>query len=569
MAKLVLISGNENLDSLGESIGRNAKILLLNPEFQEILSEKKLEFVTPDKMVGEKIRGRLLEKAVSITQELEKSGIEYKGINLMRAKSCELTRQLYISFFEALALANAVKKFSPEETIACRNTKGEEYLAVLGIKNKKIICCGEKKMGGLFLDHAKKRAGQISGKLLAIIAPSPKKKANSITVFSKSRGYFDELQNRLAQSKGFDLFSTEEALLRHSLNPKNWLEKNTMPDAIRNKAEKALLEKSIIKKCVIEKTDFSGLVRSAVKNSVESDFPKYAGFINAMEKEFVKRKPKIVLLWVDSVPFERITALLAKKFCSVSVVLQHGIPAADRLLLKGWLPGFAPLTADFFFSWGKNTSRLMRFHNVPEKRIFETGNPRFEEIVTKKFERQKTMEKLGIKKSGKIILVLTQPMFYGFNPMEMARAAINAAEKNPGVNCVIKTHPVEHFSGYEKRFAKRAIISRKISLHELIDAADAVIGNSSTSLIEAMLFEKPVIIFDPGKTAGFYEKNSAVLYAGNARELEGAVRSVFEKPETLKLLGKARKEFLKKELEFVENSGEKTIGLLKKIAGEN
>ncbi len=540
--------------------------VLLNSELQEIAFEKKINFFTPKCLVSEKQRKSILKKAVSLAEIIEKTKIEYKGISLVKAKSYELSLEIYNDFFEAVALKNACKKFLPKKIIACRNTKAEKYLEILG-KKACLLDLAEAGDSGFVMAHFKKRGSQISKKIFEITKSSFRKnKPNAITIFTKSRGYFDGLQKKLAESRDFNVFSIEEVLLRHALKPENWFSLKKMPQRIEADAKKVLGNRAIKNGGIFEKTNFFPIIKKQIENSVKNDFPRFVQFIDIIEKEFIEKKPKLVVLWVDSVPFERIVALMAKRFSATSIVIEHGVPSVDRTTKKGWLTGFVPLVADLFFAWGKNTKKLLKFHKIPDEKIFETGNPRFEQIVTKKFNREETRKKLGIEKNEKAVLVLTQPMAYGFNPMQMVRETIKAIEKKPLLKCIIKIHPVEHFFGYEKRFAKKAAIPKKIPLHDLIDASDAVVGNCSTTLLEAMLFEKPVIVFDHEKTADFYKKNNAVLYTRNSGELEKAINSVFENSGVLKRLAEGRKNFIKNELEFVKGSSEKTIELLKKLA---
>jgi surface carbohydrate biosynthesis protein len=198
---------------------------------------------------------------------------------------------------------------------------------------------------------------------------------------------------------------------------------------------------------------------------------------------------------------------------------------------------------DQIYCWG-NSQRdtLVKAYGHPEK-IYLTGHPRFD-LVKNKFRILYNDEVERIKKEfGDFILVNTRFGKYnhlkGFNPkhqfimrlyehfIEMVK---ELSQQYPNLNIVVRPHPREVFSSYEKEFInyKNVLVVREGNVVKWNLASKLVIHNGCTTGIETFLLDHPVISYMPitsDQHTDEYLANAVSVQAVNINELTSFIDS--------------------------------------------
>jgi CDP-glycerol glycerophosphotransferase (TagB/SpsB family) len=377
---------------------------------------------------------------------------------------------------------------------------------------------------------SRKKAGELKKNLSKIFEDLlASKNKNGKTVFVRARGYLGNIESALREEPELNVVSLDKFLLKTILNPLNFYRYISTRTVMRKKFKKLFdklsASKQFREKFVFEKVNFSSLFEQMFPQLVKRDWPEFVFLIKTLSKLFDKQKPSAVVLWADTVAFERTCAILAKRSGAKSIVLQHGI--FKPILKKGdWARAFAPLTADKIAVWGKRFKDYLVSHEVPTEKVIVTGAPRFDVLANKGEVDKEFLEKIGAKNRGVVVFAAQT------DTTEIAKDLINAMAEFKGKQLVIKIHPMADSTPYEKivnEMNSNTIIMRG-QLHELLQASSALVTHSSTVGLEAMILGKPIIVFDK-KSDGqdMYGGTNAIFRVGNVEELKEALQTVFSK----------------------------------------
>jgi len=129
--------------------------------------------------------------------------------------------------------------------------------------------------------------------------------------------------------------------------------------------------------------------------------------------------------------------------------------------------------------------------------IVVTGQPRFDDIINKKYDEEKIRKKYKIKKKKTVLLLTSIVVVDGIWSPEKLQSFIitlNDITKELDYQLIIKIHPREKKKFYEKIDSNLKIITD--DLYDVMNIADVIISIPSTTTLEALMFEKPVIIPD-------------------------------------------------------------------------
>jgi CDP-glycerol glycerophosphotransferase (TagB/SpsB family) len=200
----------------------------------------------------------------------------------------------------------------------------------------------------------------------------------------------------------------------------------------------------------------------------------------------------------------------AKKSGVKTILIQHGALAE--------YPLYGSFCADIFALYGENSARIYKNLGVEDKQLKIVGNIRFDELFSKmkSYNRESTLNKIGVQTNKKVILFTSQPVTYEENEL-LLNEIFSEFSKLPKENyhLVIKLHPAEDgrlHNNIAKSFDNYTII-KDIDIFEIIHASDLVITYWSTTGLEAMVLGKPVIVLNlsgkPDKVA--YARTGAAL----------------------------------------------------------
>ena len=277
------------------------------------------------------------------------------------------------------------------------------------------------------------------------------------------------------------------------------------------------------------KNQFSAYFYSRLRGHIRD-----AELINSMLEA---EHPKIVVYPAETSEFGRTLFHLCNLYGIPSVGIQHGvfnnylacIHKKGESRIGATLPDNCPIPTQTFV-YGPKYKRMLLKGNYPSQGVAVTGSQRFDRIIIdrSKFNKSQFCKTIGIDENKKIIAFVTSPVPRG-DTETMSTAVIEAA-KGLNAQLVIKLHPSEEFAIYERVAAEMKSgveIVRDIDLYELLDACDIMITHLSTAAIEAMIFDKPVILLN------LTSKPDRVDYAKG-----GAAFGVYKKKNLLPVLRK-------------------------------
>lgn len=205
---------------------------------------------------------------------------------------------------------------------------------------------------------------------------------------------------------------------------------------------------------------------------------------------------------------------------------------------------------------GNYVKRVLIRQGIPPERIVVTGNPRFDVLNTKQFNKGVFSSELGNARTKKIITLCTESFVeYRIWTKEKRKqflfSIINAISELPYVQFVIKLHPRETINDYKEILSgietnSRILLYKDVDLYGLISVSDIIMTVLSTTALEAMILDKPVIIvdfFNESKRMP-YAGSDAVIVASNPGDIVPAIKDLLYNKESRRKIAEARKTFV-------------------------
>lgn len=206
--------------------------------------------------------------------------------------------------------------------------------------------------------------------------------------------------------------------------------------------------------------------------------------ISTVENELKEFKPKCIVLWNDSLFFERMIIFVANKLKIPTVTIQHGIFQFTNVKLND---GYY---TDYLFVWGNYfREKYIEKTSINEAKIKVLGYP------------YKNFNAIEGRRSNKIntsrAVFLGQPFeLYNSSLLSIKNSIIenvyNACKEND-VNLYYKYHPGEKNYNVNNYFKDVKNLNRKMTLDKVIENFDIFISISSTALVEASMNGKIAI----------------------------------------------------------------------------
>jgi len=201
---------------------------------------------------------------------------------------------------------------------------------------------------------------------------------------------------------------------------------------------------------------------------------------------------------------------------------------------------------------GESAKKIYIERGFPPENIFVTGQPRFDALFTQKFNKEKTMAELGIPAGKKIAVLATQGQIYRTEKeqRELVETVVKATAEFPELQLVIKPHPQEDPQYYSRLLKMMGqggpIVRQDIDLYQLLNASDLLITAFSTTALEAMLLDKPVITINLTGQPDLmpYASSGAAIGVYRREDLVPAMRKALFDAEMRKALAEGRKAFI-------------------------
>ncbi|RJQ47246.1 MAG: methyltransferase domain-containing protein [Nitrospiraceae bacterium] len=227
-----------------------------------------------------------------------------------------------------------------------------------------------------------------------------------------------------------------------------------------------------------------------------------------------------------------------------TLIVQHGTPN------KYSLHAFAPFEGDCFAAWGDFTRDFLVENGTSPSKVTVTGGPVFDRTLALKPDRKDICAKVGVNPGHKIILFTTQGQGPGNCPSseEIETAIIQTCKSAafyPDVQLLFQIHPSQEISDVQAIAEKVGTFNaRVIKYHDtesLIAVSDGVITFFSTTAIDALILDKPLMLINLSDDKDFYPfvRMQSAYGAYTEDEIQKAFRLLVENPDGTK---KARRE---------------------------
>jgi len=205
---------------------------------------------------------------------------------------------------------------------------------------------------------------------------------------------------------------------------------------------------------------------------------------------------------------------LGAQRCGVpSVVLQHGV--LDL--------GFFPMHADRLYTWGAHFQRAVEKLGVPSEQFKPLGNPRWDALETwggREVNRAVRASMGGVEGRPLVLLISTthvSPIYPGLYAA-FFQAVQNLADA--GLDVAVRRHPAEaDMSQYARALSPSArdrlhVLPPCLDLYDGIFNADVVYLTNSTTCLEAMILERPVLFTGEARGQGIPDYLDYPEYGG-------------------------------------------------------
>lgn len=246
-------------------------------------------------------------------------------------------------------------------------------------------------------------------------------------------------------------------------------------------------------------------------------------------KEVIRiEKPDAIVTIDDRSPFGKTVNVISSSLGVPTLIVQHGI-FADH-------PIEGVICSEKYAVFGYAFRDILIKRGGDPDKIVVTGQPRFDILVNKKYYKKWIYEKLNINREKGIVFFASTDL--SDTEKEMTVSGLCAAMKDfPDKQLVIKPHPSDDGAMFEhlvRKLDSDAIIVYS-HLYELLHACDVLLTTWSTVGLEAMLFDKPVIVINLMDIAAVstYVEKGAALEAKTAEDIKRTLKMVLYDPKTI------------------------------------
>jgi len=317
------------------------------------------------------------------------------------------------------------------------------------------------------------------------------------------------------------------------------------------------LSQSSVMNQMLEEYDFD--IRTVIRNKFKfyflALFPYVIKRTAIANNLLASMKPELTLYNNEYNTFERSLLIASKQQGVPTAVIQHGeiTPShqgymyVQDMIDAGGKPGSinCPIP-DRTFVWGEHYKKLLVAGGYPAETIEITGSPKYDEMVDikKNQDKEAVLREYNIDNRGrKIILWTTQCL--GLVDEENIRnfEAVKAVANSLDALILIKQHPREA-TKYDEMIARYLlphpniqVLPKNAHTLSIINISDIVITKFSTTAIEALAFDKNLIIMnlstsEPDKVN--YVKDGVALGAYNSQQLIDSVKQFMKNKNCLR-----------------------------------
>ncbi|MGB8189268.1 MAG: CDP-glycerol glycerophosphotransferase family protein, partial [Nitrososphaeraceae archaeon] len=241
--------------------------------------------------------------------------------------------------------------------------------------------------------------------------------------------------------------------------------------------------------------------------------PNYILTIEAAKLLLSQVRPKSIFLPYETGVYAMAFIVAAEELGIKTIGMQHGIIhkahfdySIDNLRTKTSSVG-CPIPT-YLLVFGEFYRKLLvETFSYPSDRVITVGNPAYESVPTEIMDsrRQKILLDIGLDPSKKTVQVATSghQAKYGrgdYDVLIVKAFSESLAQMGNDIQVLVKVHPIEDAAEYLKivreKNAPNLTVIEEYPIQQLIAICDVFVSVLSTTIFEAMVMNKPVIIVE-------------------------------------------------------------------------
>jgi len=260
-------------------------------------------------------------------------------------------------------------------------------------------------------------------------------------------------------------------------------------------------------------------------------------------------KPDIIIGADDCDERARVYFLIGRQKKIPTLHIQYGVASATAVNWKF-------MSTDKAAIFDKNTYQVLTKMGLKGENLLIAGNPRFDRLIRKENTGSEIFRQLKINPDYKFVLFASQPnvadafLSERFR-REMIASVYHLVNSLKNTYLIVKPHPDENvkFHYYLKSKIKSdsiILVERDFNIQDLILACDLMMTFHSTTILEALIADKPVICIDFYNKFRFndYVKKGVAIGVSSKGEIAPAINNVINNEAIRAKLRLARKNFL-------------------------
>ena len=278
---------------------------------------------------------------------------------------------------------------------------------------------------------------------------------------------------------------------------------------------------------VLGQTNSKGNLQAVIMSNTINEFSNY----------FFKNKPDILVLLGDR--FETLGVAISAMLNKIPIAHIHGGEKTIGAIDDAIRHSITKLSHLHFVSCDEYKNRVRQLGENPNN-IFSVGSLGVENILSIKLKSRENLQSiLKIKNNNKIFLVAYHPTTLGnLTPIEELKILLSALQIYKEQNIVFTGSNIDHGGSDINKLIINTVskhtnyyffnsLGRDLFLN-LMHHCDLIIGNSSSGIIEAPSFKKPVLNIGHRQEGRVMAKN--ILQAPlNVKEIRNAIDRALQK----------------------------------------
>lgn len=264
-----------------------------------------------------------------------------------------------------------------------------------------------------------------------------------------------------------------------------------------------------------------------------------------LERVMKAKSPDILCLMPDGAFPQQIASNLAKKYGIPTLACSAAVETGNARA------HFRHLQADKIATMGEVGRRIYVESGVSPDRVVVTGIAHFDLLFNRDVEGDSQVLLTHEIDPGRGMILFTTDNISFAETEKMLTGVINAVLKMKDVQLVVKVHPSEPIEVYQTLAAKyedsRIRVVKDIDLYALISNCALLITKYSTTALEAMMIDKPVVVINLAgqPTPVPYAEEGAALGVYRQEDIEQAILKALYDEETRTRLKAGRDRFVR------------------------